>query len=40
MAGTVNKVIRVGHLGRDPEVRIFSNGGKVCNLRVATSETW
>jgi len=39
MAG-VNKVILVGNLGRDPEVRSFSNGGKVCNLRIATSETW
>ena len=40
MAGSVNKVILVGNLGRDPEVRTFSNGGKVCNLRIATSETW
>lgn len=40
MAGSVNKVIIVGNLGRDPEVRSFANGGKVCNLRVATSETW
>lgn len=40
MAGSVNKVIIVGNLGRDPEVRNFSNGGKVCNLRIATSETW
>lgn len=40
MAGSVNKVIIVGNLGRDPEVRSFSNGGKVCNLRIATSETW
>lgn len=39
MAG-VNKVILVGNLGRDPEVRTFSNGGKVCNLRIATSEQW
>ena len=38
MAGSVNKVILVGNLGRDPEVRTFQNGGKVCNLRVATSE--
>ena len=36
----VNKVILLGVLGRDPEVRTFQNGGKVCNLRVATSETW
>ncbi|GAA6165103.1 single-stranded DNA-binding protein [Pelagimonas sp. KU-00592-HH] len=40
MAGSVNKVIIVGNLGRDPEVRQFQNGGKVCNLRIATSETW
>ena len=40
MAGSVNKVILVGNLGRDPEVRSFANGGKVCNLRIATSETW
>jgi single-strand DNA-binding protein len=36
----VNKVIIVGNLGRDPEVRSFQNGGKVCNLRIATSENW
>ncbi len=40
MAGSVNKVILVGNLGRDPEVRTFQNGGKVCNLRIATSENW
>lgn len=40
MAGSVNKVILVGNLGRDPESRSFSNGGKVVELRVATSETW
>lgn len=40
MAGSVNKVILIGNLGADPEVRSFQNGGKVCNLRVATSETW
>lgn len=40
MAGSVNKVILVGNLGRDPEIRTFQNGGKVCNLRIATSETW
>jgi single-strand DNA-binding protein len=40
MAGSVNKVILVGNLGRDPEVRTFQNGGKVCNLRIATNETW
>ncbi|MCH2095319.1 MAG: single-stranded DNA-binding protein [Rhodobacteraceae bacterium] len=40
MAGSVNKVILIGNLGRDPEVRTFQNGGKVCNLRIATSESW
>ena len=40
MAGSVNKVIIVGNLGRDPEVRTFQNGGKVVNLNIATSETW
>jgi len=40
MAGSVNKVIIIGNLGADPEVRSFQNGGKVCNLRIATSETW
>lgn len=40
MAGSVNKVILIGNLGRDPEIRSFQNGGKVCNLRIATSETW
>jgi single-strand DNA-binding protein len=40
MAGSVNKVILIGNLGRDPEVRSFQNGGKVCSLRIATSETW
>ena len=40
MAGSVNKVILIGNLGADPEVRSFQNGGKVCNLRIATSETW
>ena len=40
MAGSVNKVILVGNLGRDPEVRSFPNGGKVVNLRIATSERW
>ncbi|RBO54674.1 single-stranded DNA-binding protein [Rhodovulum sp. BSW8] len=37
---SVNKVILIGNLGRDPEVRSFPSGGKVCNLRIATSETW
>ena len=40
MAGSVNKVTLIGNLGRDPEVRSFPNGGKVCNLRIATSENW
>lgn len=40
MAGSVNKVILIGNLGRDPEVRSFQNGGKVCNITVATSENW
>lgn len=40
MAGSVNKVIIVGSLGRDPEVRTFQNGGRVCSLSVATSESW
>ena len=40
MAGSVNKVILIGNLGRDPEVRSFQNGGKVVNLRIATSDSW
>ncbi len=40
MAGSVNKVILIGNLGRDPEVRTFQNGSRVCNLRIATSESW
>lgn len=40
MAGSVNKVILIGNLGRDPEIRSFQNGGKIANLRIATSETW
>lgn len=40
MAGSVNKVIILGNLGADPEIRTFNNGGKVCNLRIATSERW
>ncbi|MBS3961179.1 MAG: single-stranded DNA-binding protein [Sandarakinorhabdus sp.] len=39
MAG-VNKVIIVGNLGADPEVKSFANGGRICNLRIATSEAW
>ena len=37
---SLNKVMIIGNLGRDPEIRSFSNGGKVANLRIATSETW
>ena len=40
MAGSLNKVMLIGNLGADPEVRSFQNGGKVCNLRLATTETW
>ena len=40
MAGSVNKVIILGNLGADPEIRTFGNGGKVANLRIATSERW
>jgi single-strand DNA-binding protein len=40
MAGSVNKVILIGNLGADPEVRSLPSGGKVVNLRVATTDTW
>ena len=40
MAGSVNKVILVGNLGRDPEVRFSQNGGKIVNMSIATSESW
>ena len=40
MAGSVNKVILVGNLGADPEIKSFQNGGKIANLRIATSESW
>ena len=40
MAGSVNKVIIIGNLGKDPEVRTLNSGDKVVNLRIATSETW
>lgn len=40
MAGSVNKVILVGNLGADPEVRTMQNGGEVCNLSVATTDSW
>lgn len=40
MAGSLNKVMLIGNLGRDPEIRGFANGGRVANLRIATSESW
>lgn len=40
MAGSLNKVQLIGNLGRDPETRTFQNGGRVCNMRIATSDTW
>ncbi len=40
MAGSLNKVMLIGNLGADPEIRTFGNGGKVANLRIATSEQW
>ncbi|TCP43951.1 single-stranded DNA-binding protein [Rhodovulum marinum] len=40
MAKSINRVQLLGHLGRDPEVRSFPNGGKVCNFRLATSDRW
>ena len=40
MAGSVNKVIIVGNLGADPESKSFQNGGKIVNMRLATSESW
>lgn len=40
MAGSLNRATIIGHLGRDPETRSFQNGGKIVNLRVATSESW
>lgn len=40
MAGSVNKVILIGNLGKDPEIKTFQNGGRVANFSVATSETW
>ena len=40
MAGSVNKVMLIGNLGRDPEIKTMQNGGKICNLSVATSESW
>ena len=40
MAGSVNKVILVGNLGADPEIKAFSNGGRVARFNLATSESW
>lgn len=40
MAGSLNKVMLIGNLGADPEIRTFQNGGKVANLRIATTESW
>lgn len=40
MAGSVNKVILIGNLGQDPEIRTFQNGGRIANLSIATSESW
>ena len=40
MSGSVNKVILVGNVGQDPEIRSFQSGGRVCNLSLATSERW
>jgi single-strand DNA-binding protein len=40
MAGSVNQVTLVGNLGADPDIRTFANGGRVANLRVATTEVW
>jgi single-strand DNA-binding protein len=40
MAGSLNKAMLIGNLGADPEIRSFQNGGKVANLRIATSESW
>src|SRR3546814_12752390 len=40
MAGSVNKVILIGNLGADPEIKSFQNGGRIANIRIATSEQW
>lgn len=40
MAGSLNKVMLIGNLGNDPDIRTMQNGGKVCNLSIATSESW
>jgi len=40
MAGSINKVILIGNLGADPEIKSFQNGGRIANIRIATSEQW
>lgn len=40
MAGTINKVILVGHLGQNPDIRVFQDGGRMATMSVATSESW
>ena len=40
MAGSVNKVILIGNLGKDPEIKSFQNGGRIANFSIATSESW
>ncbi|MDR7103822.1 single-stranded DNA-binding protein [Croceicoccus sp. BE223] len=40
MAGSLNKVMLIGNLGADPEIKSFQNGGRIANLRIATSESW
>lgn len=40
MAGSVNKVILIGNLGKDPEIKAFQNGGRIANFSIATSESW
>ena len=40
MAGSINKVVLIGNLGRDPEVKLMPNGNKIVNLSIATSERW
>ena len=40
MTGTLNKAILIGHLGKDPEIRSFQNGGRAASFSIATSENW
>lgn len=40
MAGSLNRVMLIGNLGQDPDIRSMQNGGRVCNLSIATSESW